>query len=50
MAKKGDWVRIHSIDVYKRQDMAAMNYQVESLGKEPREVAKEFLKELGLIG
>ena len=32
------------------EDMAAMNYQVESLGKEPREVAKEFLKELGLIG
>ena len=31
------------------EDMAAMNYQVESLGKEPREVAKEFLKELGLI-
>lgn len=27
------------------EDMAAMNYQVESLGKEPREVAKEFLKE-----
>lgn len=30
-------------------EMAKMNYEVESLGKEPREVAKKFLNEKGLL-
>ena len=30
-------------------DMAKMNYEVETDGKEPREVAQEFLKQVGLI-
>lgn len=30
-------------------DMAQMNYDVETVGKEPREVAKEFLENKGLI-
>ena len=30
-------------------DMAKMNYDVETLGKEPRDVAKEFLNKKGLV-
>lgn len=30
-------------------DMAKMNYEVETKGKEPREVAQEFLKQAGLV-
>lgn len=30
-------------------DMAQMNYEVESKGKEPRQVASEFLKKAGLV-
>lgn len=30
-------------------DMAQMNYEVETDGKEPREVAQEFLKQKGLV-
>lgn len=30
-------------------DMAAMNYEVETKGKEPRDVAQEFLEERGLL-
>lgn len=31
------------------RDMAAMNYEVETEGKEPRDVAQEFLEERGLL-
>lgn len=31
------------------EDMAKMNYAVESEGREPREVAEEYLQELGLL-
>ena len=31
------------------RDMAQMNYEVESKGKEPREVARKFLKKAGLL-
>ncbi len=30
-------------------DMAQMNYEVETLGSEPKDVAKDFLKEKGLL-
>ena len=30
-------------------DMASMNYEVETEGKEPRDVAQEFLEERGLL-
>ena len=29
--------------------MASMNYEVETEGKEPRDVAQEFLEERGLL-
>ena len=31
------------------RDMASMNYEVETEGKEPRDVAQEFLEERGLL-
>ncbi len=37
------------IDSISDSEMAEMNYKVESKGKEPREVAKSFLKSKGLI-
>ena len=36
-------------DLITDQDMATMNYAVESKGQEPREVAKDFLREKNLL-
>ncbi len=36
-------------DVISDEDMAQMNYAVESQDKEPREVAQAFLQDAGLM-
>lgn len=36
-------------DLFSDEDVARLNYEVETNGKEPRDVAKEYLKEKGLI-
>ena len=35
--------------IFRDEDMARLNYEVETNGKEPREVAAKYLKEKGLI-
>ncbi|WP_300384529.1 glycine betaine ABC transporter substrate-binding protein [Clostridium sp.] len=35
--------------IFSDEDIARLNYEVESNGREPKEVAKEYLKENGLI-